>query len=60
MPEQEVGFVKQKVGSYLGNGALQSETDKNFGALGYLMSVHNPNVAEKAEQEVGSTKQEVG
>ena len=50
--EQEVGLAKQEVGLYLPNGASQSETDENFGLLGYLYSILIPNKAESAEQEV--------
>ena len=50
----------QEVGSYLRNGVSKSETDKNLGPLGCLVSIHTPNVAEKAKQEVDSTEQEVG
>ena len=57
--KQEVGFAKQEVGSYLGNGASQSETDEILDPLGYIISIHMPNMAEKAEQEVGFAKQEV-
>ena len=56
--EQEVGFAKQEVGSYLGNGVSQSETDENLDPLGYIFNIHMPNMAKKAEQEVGSAKQE--
>ena len=58
--EQEVGFAKQEVGSYLRNGASQSETDEILGPLGYIHTIHMPSMAEYAEQEVGLTKQEVG
>ena len=58
--EQEVGFAKQEVGSYLGNGASYSETDENLGPLGYIYSVHMPGMAENAKQEVAFAKQEVG
>ena len=34
--------------------------DENLGPLGYIYSIHVPNMAEKAEQEVGFVKQEVG
>ena len=33
--EQEVGFAKQRIGSYLTNGASKSESDENLGPLGY-------------------------
>ena len=51
--------AKQEVGSYLGNGALWSETNKNMDPLGYLVSIHTPNMADKAKQEIGYAKQEV-
>ena len=51
--EQEVNFAKQEVGSYLRNGVSYSKTDENLGPLGYIYSIHIPNMAKNAKQEVG-------
>ena len=59
-PKEGVGFTKQGVESYLGNGASWSETDEKLDPLGYIKSIHMPNMAEKAEQEVDFMKQKVG
>ena len=58
--KQEVAFAKQEVGSYLPNGASQTETDKNLGPQGYIYSIHMPSMAKNAKQEDGFAKQEVG
>ena len=63
--EQEVGFAKQEVGPYLRNDVVE-RNGRKFGPSGLLnvihspKLIHSPNVAEKAEEEVGSTEQEVG
>ena len=46
--KQEVGSTKQQFGSYLGNVALQSKTDKNLDPLGYTYSIYMPNMTEKS------------
>ena len=56
-----MGFAKQEIGLYLGNGASQSKTGENLGPFAYIKNIHMPTMAEKAEQEFSwFVKQEVG
>ena len=51
--------LNRKLGCILETMHHRAKTDNKYDPLSYLVSIHTPNIAKKAEHEVGSTKQEV-